>query len=64
MSRKDRRVAYHLDAGGIKHLAHEEIVAILRGADDLIVQGGRTLLAKLLKGSRDKRILELAACFP
>jgi superfamily II DNA helicase RecQ len=59
MSRKVHRVPYHLDAGGIRHLPHEEIVAILRGADDLISQGGRTLLSKLLKGSRDKRILEL-----
>jgi hypothetical protein len=59
MSRKDHRVPYHLDADDIKNLPHKEIVAILRGADDLIAQGGRTLLAKLLKGSHDKRILEL-----
>jgi len=37
----------------------EEIRLILRGADDLIMCGGRTLLTKLLKGSREKKIREL-----
>jgi hypothetical protein len=40
-------------------LASEEIRAILRGADDLIMRGGRTLLAKILKGSRSKDVLQL-----
>ncbi|TYR74374.1 superfamily II DNA helicase [Rossellomorea vietnamensis] len=40
-------------------LSHEEIRAILRGADAIIAQGGRTLLAKILKGSREKKVLEL-----
>jgi len=31
---------------------------ILRGADDLIFSGGRTLLTKILKGSHDKKLLE------
>lgn len=37
----------------------EEVAAILRGADDLIMSGGRSLLTKVLKGSRDKKVLEL-----
>ncbi|UOQ83467.1 RQC-minor-1 family DNA-binding protein [Gracilibacillus salinarum] len=37
----------------------EEIKVILRAADELIGQGGKTLLAKILKGSREKRVLEL-----
>ena len=32
---------------------------ILRGADDLIFSGGRGLLARVLKGSRQKAVLEL-----
>jgi superfamily II DNA helicase RecQ len=59
MSRKYTRVAYHLDTGGIRHLPQHEIVAILRGADDLIMSGGRNLLTKVLKGSKDKKVLEL-----
>ncbi len=59
MGRRVNRVRCYLDAKGIKSLPHEEIVAILRGADDLIMSGGRTLLAKLLKGSREKKLLEL-----
>jgi hypothetical protein len=48
-----------LDPKGIKNLPYEEIVAILRGADDLIMSGGRSLLAKVLKGSRAKKVLGL-----
>jgi superfamily II DNA helicase RecQ len=58
MARKVRRVEYTLDAKGIRNLPCGEIAAILRGADDLIMQGGRSLLAKILKGSRDKKVLE------
>jgi hypothetical protein len=29
------------------------------GADDLIMSGGRALLAKILAGSKDKKLLEL-----
>lgn len=42
-----------------KHLSETEILAILRAADEIIGQGGRTLLAKILKGSREKKVLEL-----
>ena len=59
MSRKVRRVPVSLDSKGIKHLADSEIALILRGADDLIGTGGRTLLTRILKGSRIKRLLEL-----
>jgi superfamily II DNA helicase RecQ len=52
-------VPYQLDARGIRHLPKHEIVAILRGADDLIMSGGRNLLTKVLKGSKDKKVLEL-----
>lgn len=60
MSRKVHRVKYHLDAKGVKNLSHDEIKAILRAADDLIMRAGRTLLAKVLKGSRAKDVLDLA----
>jgi hypothetical protein len=40
-------------------LTDEEIKVILRAADGIIAQGGRTLLAKILKGSREKKVLEL-----
>ena len=59
MSRKVRRVPVSLDNKGITQLADSEIALILRGADDLICTGGRSLLSKILKGSRVKRLLEL-----
>jgi len=59
MSKKVRLVPYTLDDKGIENLPRDDIIAILRGADDLIMSGGRTMLAKVLKGSRAKRVLEL-----
>ena len=59
MGRRVRRVRYTLDTKGIKHLPQEEIAAILRGADDLIMCGGRSLLVKVLSGSRAKIVLKL-----
>lgn len=59
MGRKAHRVPLHLNCGGIKKLSDSEIALILRGADDLIMTGGRRLLARILKGSREKRLLEL-----
>ena len=59
MSRRVNRVQFRLDTKGIKDLPVYEIKAILRGADDLIKSGGRSMLAKILKGSRDKKVLEL-----
>ena len=58
MSRKVRRVPVVLDAGEIRDLPMEDIRVILRGADELISTGGRSMLAKILKGSKDKKILE------
>lgn len=58
MSRKVRRVRVHLDSKDVHDLPFEEIKAILRGADDLIFSGGRGMLAKILKGSKEKKVLE------
>src|SRR4051794_8276448 len=57
MTRRVQRVPYHLDAQGVRGLSEAEIRAILRGADDLIMRGGRSLLVKVLKGSRSKDVL-------
>ncbi|XEC95973.1 RQC-minor-1 family DNA-binding protein [Paenibacillus tarimensis] len=43
----------------IQSLPIDEIYAILRAADEIIAQGGRTLLSGILKGSKEKKILEL-----
>jgi len=58
MSRRKPRVRYSLDSGNIRNLSDEEISAILRGADELITTGGRSMLVKILKGSKDKKLLE------
>lgn len=58
MSDRQRKVPVHLDSGKIKALPDDEIKIILRGADDLIMKAGRTMLVKLLKGSKEKKILE------
>jgi superfamily II DNA helicase RecQ len=57
MGKRKQRVDYRLDTKDIKELPFAEIKAILRGADDLIATGGRSLLAKILKGSKDKKLL-------
>lgn len=59
MSRKVQRVHYDLDPKDIKKLPPEELKAILRGADELIGSGGRSLLVKILKGSRAQEVLRL-----
>ena len=59
MSKRIKKVPYTLDPKGISTLPIEELTAILRGADDLIMSGGRNLLVKILKGSRQKKLLEL-----
>jgi superfamily II DNA helicase RecQ len=58
MSNRKQRIKYELDSGAIRYLADEEIIAILRAADDIIGTGGRSMLAKILKGSADKRLLQ------
>ena len=59
MSKKVRRVPYRLDSKNISHLPLDEIKQIIRGADSIVGEGGRNLLAKVLKGSKQKRVLEL-----
>jgi len=58
MTRQIQRVPFYLDTKGISQLPLEEIRYILRGVDDIIAKGGRALLAKILKGSKDKKIIE------
>ena len=58
MARVREKVPVYLDSGNIKKVTDEDVHAILRGADELIMTGGRTMLAKLLKGSKDKKIIE------
>lgn len=58
MGKRIYRQSYHLDSKAIKNLPLNEIKAILRGADPLISQGGRSMLTKILKGSKDKKLLE------
>ena len=58
MSRQKPRIRYDLDSGDIRSLTDEEIKVILRAADELIATGGRSMLAKILKGSKDKKVLE------
>jgi len=58
MTRNRARVRYELDIGDVRKLTDEEIKIILRAADELIATGGRNMLAKILKGSKDKKILE------
>ncbi len=59
MSRKVQRVHYDLDPKDVKKLPPEELKAILRGADELIGRGGRSLLVKILKGSHAQEVLRL-----
>lgn len=58
MGKKSPKVKVQLDSGDIRTLADQEIKAILRAADELIMTGGRNLLAKILKGSKDKSVLK------
>ena len=58
MSRK-AKIVPRLDAKGIPELPDRELIAILRAADALIMVGGRTLLSRILKGSRERKVLDL-----
>ncbi|SFC49580.1 RQC-minor-1 family DNA-binding protein [Clostridium uliginosum] len=58
MSRKPK-LQYELsDLSGQKVPSEEEINNILRAADEIIFVAGRTMLAKILKGSKDKKLIE------
>lgn len=58
MSRNRQRVQFTLDTGEVKALTEVEIRMILRAADELISVGGRSMLVKILKGSKDKKVFE------
>lgn len=58
MSRRVRRVPVQLDAKGVEDLPAEDVRMILRGADDLIMSGGRNLLVLVLKGSHARQVRE------
>ncbi|NMP23324.1 RQC domain-containing protein [Sulfobacillus harzensis] len=64
MARRRSRQTVVLRPSVGRPLSFEEIRAVLRAADTLIGVGGRTVLCKVLKGSREKRVLEhgLDAC--
>lgn len=59
MSRRVNRIPVVLDTGNVKELSPEDIKMILRAADMCIMKAGRNMLAKILKGSKDKKVLEL-----
>lgn len=58
MGKRIKRVQYNLDSGDVKYLGDEDVRAILRAADGIIGTGGRSMLTKILKGSKDKKVLE------
>jgi superfamily II DNA helicase RecQ len=58
MGKRVRRVPVTIDSGDIKDLPKAEVIVILRAADEIVGQAGRSLLVKILKGSRDKKVLE------
>ena len=58
MSRRNK-VQFELSNVQGINLDEKEINAILRAADEIIFQSGRTMLAKVLKGSKEKRLMEL-----
>lgn len=56
---KKAKVHYQLsDLKGQAVPAEEDVKNILRAADEIIFVAGRTMLAKILKGSIDKNVLE------
>ncbi|MEO7497031.1 MAG: RQC-minor-1 family DNA-binding protein [Massilia sp.] len=57
MTKRINRISYSLDSKSITALPDEDIRAILRAADPLIGVGGRTLLSKILKGSRAQDVV-------
>lgn len=58
MGRRSRRVHVDLNVRGLTDIPDSELHAILRGADDIIGQGGRSLLTNILRGSKSKPVLE------
>jgi hypothetical protein len=58
MGRRVNRVPVRLHPKEAGPLPASEIRTILRGADELVGSGGRSLLARVLKGSKQKAVLE------
>jgi RQC domain len=58
MNRRSHRMRVDLDARGLKVIPDDELHAVLRGVDDIIGRGGRSLLTKILRGSRSKPVLD------
>ncbi len=58
MSRHVRKVPVTVDSQGLPPLSNDEIRAIVTAADDMVYSGGRNLLAKVLKGSRERIVVE------
>jgi hypothetical protein len=58
MRRRREPVRVRLDAKSVATLPDADIRAILRAADDLIAIGGRSLLTKILRGSRASDVLK------
>ena len=59
MSKKSRVQCHLSDLKGLATPSEKDISIILRAADEIIFKAGRTMLAKILKGSKDKKIVEL-----
>ena len=55
--RKQFRQEYRLDSGNIQRLDLSDIETIIRATEDLINEGGRNLLVKILRGSQAKVVL-------
>lgn len=55
MSRRVNRIPVVLDTGNVKELSPEDIKMILRAADTCIMKAERNMLAKILKGSKEKK---------
>jgi hypothetical protein len=58
MSPKSKHPRLLLNPKNVKKMDLDEIVAALRGADDAAGKDGRELLARLLKGTRDRKMSE------
>lgn len=59
MSRRIQRVEFKLsNVNDVMKPSQKDIDSILRAADEIIATAGRTMLAKILKGSKDKKVLE------
>ena len=59
MTGRVHRDSVELDSRGVEDLPFADAKAILGGADDLVMRGGRSLLSQILKGARRKRLSEL-----